>query len=806
MSLTSALNTSLTGLKVAQEGITVSSNNVANVATPGYIRQSIEQSAVVQGGIGQGAQIDGIVAEVDKQLLKSIQNQTSDAGKANALSYYYDKAQRLFGQPNSNNTLANQIDEYFSSFQRLSDNPETISLRLSSVNSAETIASKMSSIATGLQQLRLDADKEIHSTINTINTLIDRIASSNANISTYPEGTTGRLDVEQRREVDLRKLSEYIDITSTVDENGGISVLTKSGAPLIESANTYHLDHTTAASLENFINDLAMTAITVRAVNSDGTLDAPIATIATAGKSDTITANLQSGSLKGLLQLRDRDLPVLLDQIDTLANAFTERVNAIHNDGVAFPPPSQLTGTRPIKAEDSVGFSGKVMIAVLNSNGTPANSPYGDETGFRPLTLDLSKLDSGDGAGYPTMQTIIDEINTYFGPPQPRASVGNLRDIQLAAISNNISDAGTAQFDLQLDNISTQGSTVVINSITVVDPNDLTQTYNAATLPNPNTYTIDAGNRERTSIPFTVDFGGDDNRTSYTVRLNVSVTDDDGNVSTATIDYTIPDNQTDIINKRYSADAVTNIAGDSAYYIAPSSQGYAVASLVNASGYPASAGEEGFLKITTNSGQNYGIAIDELNSQEIGLPSTASSDVTNRGFSHYFELNNLFVRNEDGAVSGSAINMAVRSDISANTGLLARGELFLSNQPSDTDSALYTYELGSGNNTNVQRMASLGTDDIDFPSNESMPSTTTSFSGYTANVVSYVSTQALNKANDKEAEALGLQGLSDLLQKSAGVNTDDELANVINLQNNYAASAKILAVIRELFRALEGAF
>jgi flagellar hook-associated protein 1 FlgK len=103
-------------------------------------------------------------------------------------------------------------------------------------------------------------------------------------------------------------------------------------------------------------------------------------------------------------------------------------------------------------------------------------------------------------------------------------------------------------------------------------------------------------------------------------------------------------------------------------------------------------------------------------------------------------------------------------------------------------------------------MASLGTDDIDFPSNESMPSTTTSFSGYTANVVSYVSTQALNKANDKEAEALGLQGLSDLLQKSAGVNTDDELANVINLQNNYAASAKILAVIRELFRALEGAF
>jgi len=50
----------------------------------------------------------------------------------------------------------------------------------------------------------------------------------------------------------------------------------------------------------------------------------------------------------------------------------------------------------------------------------PANRSFGDPdesfTGMRALKLDLSKLNSGAGAGKPTVQ-IIDEINNQFAPP-----------------------------------------------------------------------------------------------------------------------------------------------------------------------------------------------------------------------------------------------------------------------------------------------------------------------------------------------------------------------------------------------------
>jgi flagellar hook-associated protein 1 FlgK len=804
MTLSSALNTSLTGLNVAQEGISVSSNNIANVDTPGYIKQETKQESLITGGVGQGAKITGIVANVDAQLLKSIQAQTSESGMANALSEFYTKAQTLYGQPNSGNGLSDKIDKFFTSFQSLSENPETVSLRLTAVNSVKSLADNISNLARELQQLRLDSDRQIERDITQVNSLIDNLQNTNSNISQFPEGSTGRISVEQDRELNLRKLSEYIDISTTVDIKGILSVSTTSGVPLLEGPNKYQVDHTTASSINDFINNLSMTAIKAIALRGDGSLSDTATEISSSGVGSNVTTTLTGGTIKGLLDLRDVDLPRLIEQLDNLASSFRDAVNAVHNDGVSFPPPSSLTGTKTVSATDEFGFTGKVMIAVVNTDGTSIASPYSDETGFRPLTLDLSTLDSGNGAGRPTMQTIVDEINDYFGPVQTRATVGNLRDIRLAAVSDSISDAGTAQFDLQLDNTSTKSSTIVVNSATVIDPNDLTQTYNAATLPNPNTFTIAAGERGRTNIPLTLDFSGDNNRASYTVRLNVTITDADGNISTADIDYTIADNVTDIRNDKYSANAVSNVAGTGQFIASPSSISYAHASIVNEDGDPVSAGQEGFLKITTTSGRNFGIAIDEMDSQETGLPSTTTANITNKGFSAYFELNNLFVSHD--TVAGSAINMEVRSDILANTGLLSRGALVLSSQPHDTSTALYTYELGSGNNKNLIAMASLNNSDITFAAAGGLPLTSTTFNGYSSDMIGFVATTSLSKSSSKDAEAIGLQGLSELLQKSSGVKTDDELGKIIELQNNFTASAKVIGIIQELFRILQQVF
>jgi flagellar hook-associated protein 1 FlgK len=801
--LTNALTASVSSLNVAQQAISIASNNVANVDTPGYIKQKTTQTAVITGGLGQGVRIASISADVDAQLLKSIQAQSSELGYANALNDFLDTAQTLLGNPNEESSLSTKIDKFLAAFQTLSDNPETASLRSNAVNSAVDLATKISETAEELHKLQFSADAEISAAVTQVNSLILSLYDTNTNIGTFPEGTSGRLEVEQNRELLLRKLSEYVNISSNVNSDGILTVLTGSGVSLLESSGPYHVSHNQASSVDNFINNVSRPAITVSAIKDDGTLGTPV-NLVSSGTGATVTTSLTRGSIKGLLELRDTEIPKIISQIDNLASEIAKQVNTITNDGSSFPPQASFTGTTTITSTTFLGFSGQVRIAVLNSDGTPASSSFNDEDGLRPLTLDLATLDSGAGAGKPDVQTIIDEINYYYGPPQPRASVGNLRDITLSAVSTNITDGGTAQFDLQLDNVSALSSTVVINSITVIDPIDSSQTYTAATLPNPNSYVIGAGERERTNIPFTVNFGGDNNRTSYTVRVQVQVTDSAGAVSVANIDYTVNDNVTNVKNDRYVPSSVTNVSGTSALLAASSSQGYLTASIVDANGLPVASGAGGFLKLTTNSNFDYGVAISELDSKEIGLPSTPSANITNKGFSNYFGLNNLFTPNS--TTAGSALNLSVRADIIKNPSNIQIGSLILSNQPDDKTKAIYTYELGSGDNSVASKLASLGNVDVSFSAAGTLPSIKTTLSGYSSDIIGYTSTISVRYLNIQQTEELGFEGLNQLLQKSAGVNTDSELARIIELENNYRASAKIISIIQELFRSLEQAF
>lgn len=801
--LSNALRASVSSLNVAQQAISISSNNVANADTPGYVTQRMGQIAVVTGGVSQGVKVSSISADVDVQLLKAIQAQSSELGYSNALNDFFNAAQTLLGNPNEKSSISSKIDEFLSAFQILSGNPETASLRSNAVNSATSLANKLSDTAEELYKLQFSADTEINDAVTQVNSLIQSLYDTNTRIVGFQEGTSGRLEVQQNRDLLLRKLSEYVNISTNVDSDGILTVLTGSGVSLLESAGPYHVSHIPASSVDNFINNTSRPAITVAPIKEDGSLGLPV-NLVSSGVGANVTTSLSSGSIKGFLELRDVEIPKIIAQLDNLAAEIAKQANAITNDGSSFPPKESLTGTTTVTSTTSLGFSGEVRIAVLNSDGSPILSPYSDEYALRPLTLDLAKLDSGNGAGKPDIQTIIDEINYYYGAPQPRASVGNLQDITLAAVSNNITDGGTAQFDLQLDNISALDSTVVISSITVIDPIDSTQTYTAATLPSPNSYVINAGDRERTNIPFTVNFGGDDNRSSYTVRVRVQVTDAAGAVSVADIDYNVSDNVTNVKNDRYPPVAVANISGTSALNAAPSSQGYLTASIVDANGVAVANGAEGFLKLTTNSNFDYGVAVSELNSKEVGLPSTPSANVTNKGFGNYFGLNNLFVTNSTKA--GSALNMKVRDDIIKNPSNIQIGSLILSNQPDDSTKASYTYELGSGDNSIVSRLASLGDIDVSFPSAGTLPSIKTTLSGYSSDIIGYTATISLRYQNIKQTEELGFEGLNQLLQKSSGVNVDNELAKIIELENNYRASAKIISIIQDLFRTLQQSF
>ncbi|HEX7777204.1 MAG TPA: flagellar hook-associated protein FlgK [Parvibaculum sp.] len=85
-------------------------------------------------------------------------------------------------------------------------------------------------------------------------------------------------------------------------------------------------------------------------------------------------------------------------------------------------------------------------------------------------------------------------------------------------------------------------------------------------------------------------------------------------------------------------------------------------------------------------------------------------------------------------------------------------------------------------------------------------STTTPFQGsvdaFARRIVSFQSSQSANATNAASAQQIVSNTLQDKFNGDTGVNIDDEMANLIVLQNSYAANARLITTVQQLFDTL----
>ena len=957
MGLGLALNNALSGLNVNQQALSTLANNIANANTPDYARRVINLSSQNILGIGAGVKIESVARQIDEFLVATVRQQGSTVGSTGSINDYYSRIAILLGSPNSDTSLSSVVDAFFSSLESLSVNPELSSIQLNAVNSAEHLANTIGGLAQSLEDLRYQADQDINATVNLINQKLDALRDLNINIRAGRNSGIPTADLEEKQEVLLRELAENINISYYKNDNGEIVVTTAGGVGLL-GENRVQLDYTPAGSTETFINNFNLGAITVQTFRQNGTKFKDDDVLISSGSEDSIVSSLTGGKLDGLQKIRDDIIPNIRSQLDNLATALVEKINAIHNDGAGFPPPTSLIGTTAVALTDERQFSGSVRIALVNPDGTPLPDAYGQGDSLRPLTLDLASLDDGDGDSNVSIQTIIDEINNYYGPPQPRAELGPLADIKLVSRTDTLGpQAGfpansTFTFDFELDNSSSSDLSFEVLNVQVPEAG-----ATGLTSALPGAFSLSGGERTRTGAAnaVTVDFNGVAANGPYTVRATVKVTDSHGVSFLTTIDYEVPNNVTGAFNDRVNPSSV--FSGDGNIISPLSSQRYLTAELVDEKGNPAAPGTAGYLRLRSNTGAgDYRIAIDELDSQDLGQPTNSSAvPATNRGFSHFFGLNNLFVDNtvstlagsSQPAVDGSALRLAIRPDILKNPNLLSLGELTQSplNEPitktvtvgtvaasrsiqflgapiagdsitvngnvftyvagptvnpneiqvggslaqtllntvvvlnsnntytqgntalatyvfdgvdtitatydtpgvegnafqlavdlttsgqnavfnggvasqtasgvlqggedgtaTITSTQLYTYELSSGANQVIKRLADLGLTNITFNAAGGLPKSSYTLGGYGAEIIAFVSTQASNSDAVYEQAKTLREGFQAKLESGSGVNLDEELANTILFQNAYAASAQVIKVTGELFDILFDTF
>ena len=155
MAVDAILAAALSGLQTSQTGLTTVSNNIANVNTPGFAREVVNQAPVVVGGVGEGVSVADI-QRVTNQFLESANYQAaSDAGSAGIISNLLTQAQGAFGDPSLATSYLNQLSSVFADFTAAANDPasslprsQTIADLTSFLNHTQAIAGTLSGLDT----------------------------------------------------------------------------------------------------------------------------------------------------------------------------------------------------------------------------------------------------------------------------------------------------------------------------------------------------------------------------------------------------------------------------------------------------------------------------------------------------------------------------------------------------------------------------------------------------------------------------------------------------------------------------------
>jgi flagellar hook-associated protein 1 FlgK len=384
--LNAILGTASSGLFAAQTQLKVVSDNIANVDTPGYSAETVQQTPVSGSGIAGGVQVGQITRTVNQFLAQANLTAAGQSGSASAMSSLLDQAQSLFGDPSTTTSYFNQLEQTFSDITSAVESPSSSVTRDQVVADVQNFLGQSSSISSQLQQLSNQADGQITDSVGQVNSLLSQIYQLNNTIVGETASGGSAAGSQNAQDGLVSQLSSMLDINVSSASNGAIQIRTSSGALLVGSSGAAALSYSTS-----------------------GTTAGQLQVALPGGTSQLLTP--ASGSLQGLLSLRNQTLPAISSQLDQYVTQAVNQINAAHNASSAVPPPTTLTGsnTGMDLATSISGFTGSSDLDIVNSSGVVQSQIDVD---FDAGTMTV------DGASPPltfTPSTFLSTLNSALG-------------------------------------------------------------------------------------------------------------------------------------------------------------------------------------------------------------------------------------------------------------------------------------------------------------------------------------------------------------------------------------------------------
>ena len=348
------LSVAVRSMLAEQASMEITANNVANINTPGYARQRpllLESQPLQLGELVFGTGVDlGQAQTLRDQILElRMHEETQQQSLFDARVTALRQIETMFGE--SAGDLGTRLTEFFNSLDQLATSPADLSLRQNVLTAATNLAQGFRTSAHQLQLQQGNLDLSVTQSVEQVNLLIGQIARLNGQIDGMENLNEDASILINQRTLLVRNLSELIDV-KVIETRPGISLTTSDGTALVADQQTFPLETRLDVS-------------GLRHIFSQGS---------------DITSTLQAGKISGLLSVRDRTIPGMLNDLDVLASGLSNALNAAHRAGydltggqagdLFVPPPVGVTGAA---AAMDVALTGPSQIAASSDGASGSN-------------------------------------------------------------------------------------------------------------------------------------------------------------------------------------------------------------------------------------------------------------------------------------------------------------------------------------------------------------------------------------------------------------------------------------------------
>lgn len=223
------------GLQSSQNALNVTSNNLANLDTTGYVRQSVlfadrdyvtfnTTAAISNQQSGLGVTIGDVVHSRDVFLDRLYRTESSRqsfyASTSEALTEVQNYYQELEGQ-----AFQNALTDFWGSFQELYKYPEDSVYQNLVVQKAQLFTSRSSAVYSGLKSYQYNINSQISDDIDQVNELGKTISELNLQIQKIEAGNIETaMTLRDARDLALDELASLVDISYKEEVNGVVRV------------------------------------------------------------------------------------------------------------------------------------------------------------------------------------------------------------------------------------------------------------------------------------------------------------------------------------------------------------------------------------------------------------------------------------------------------------------------------------------------------------------------------------------------------------------------------------------------------